>query len=122
MMCVKACVVNMVSVDNVSLDEVSVWGTVLLVHRAGRFCRISLSIAAQVVWTRSVLELERVMWSPTVVVEDDMIGVAGFVLPWEVICCYISMRWGEDGGDENGGWQRGEWEGGRIERVGTGDS
>ena len=62
MMCVKACVVNMVSVDNVSsVDAVSVWGTgVFLVHRAGRFCRISLSIAAQVVWTRSVLELERV--------------------------------------------------------------
>ena len=44
MMCVKAWVVDMVSVD-----VVSVWGNVLLVHRAGRFCRISLSIAAQVV-------------------------------------------------------------------------
>ena len=50
MMCVKAWVVDIVSVDNVSVDAVSVWGTVvLLVHRAGRFCRISLSMAAQVV-------------------------------------------------------------------------
>ena len=49
MMCVKACVVNIVSMDNVSVDAVSVWGPVLLVHRTGRFCRISLSIAAQVV-------------------------------------------------------------------------
>ena len=90
MMCVKACVVDMVSVDNVSVDAVSVWGPgVLLVYRAGRFCRIFLSIAAQVVWTRSVRELERMWWSLTVVVEEDMIGEAGFVLPWEVIFCYI---------------------------------
>jgi len=87
MRCVKACVVDIVSVDNVSMDKVSedavlVWGPVLLlVHRAGRFCRISLSIAAQVVWTRSVLELERVWWSLNAVVEEDMIGAAGFVLP-----------------------------------------
>jgi len=82
-------VVDIVSVDNVSVDVVSVWGTVLLVHRAGRFCRISLSMAAHVVWTRSVLELERVWWSLTVVVEEEMIPVAGVVLPWEVISCYI---------------------------------
>ena len=49
MMCVKAWVVDMVSVDNMSVDAVSVWGPVLLVHKAGRFCRISLSMAAQVV-------------------------------------------------------------------------
>ena len=86
----KAWVVDMVSVDNVSMDAVSVLGTgVLLVHRAGRFCRISLSIAAHVVWTRSVLELERVWWSLTFVVEEEMIPVAGVVLPWEVISCYI---------------------------------
>ena len=45
----KACVVDNVSVDNVSVDVVSVWGPVLLVNRADRFCRISLSIVAQVV-------------------------------------------------------------------------
>ena len=50
MMCVKACVVDIVSMDNVSVDAVSVWGTVvLLVYRAGRFRRIFLSIAAQLV-------------------------------------------------------------------------
>ena len=27
-----------------------------------------------------------------------MIGVAWFVLPWDVICCYICMRWGGMGG------------------------
>ena len=79
MRCVKAWVVNMVSADKVSVDAVSVWGPVLLVHRAGRFCRMSLSIAAQVVWTRSVIELERVCRSRTVVVVDGMIGAAGFV-------------------------------------------
>ena len=91
MMCVKACVVDNVSVDNVSsVDAASVWGPgKLLVHRAGRFCRMSLSIAVQVVWTRSVRDLERVWWSLTVVIEEEMIGAAGFVLPWEVIFCYI---------------------------------
>ena len=111
MMCVKAWVVDIVPVDNVSVDGVSVWGPVLLlVHRAGRFCRISLSIAAQVVWTRSVLELERVWWSLTVVVveEDMMIGAAWFVLPWDVICCYIF--------DEVGGRDWGLVEGGVGER------
>ena len=49
-----------------------------------------------------------------------MIGAAGFVLPCEVICCYIFDEVGGDGGDEIGGWQREEWEGGRIERDGTG--
>ena len=66
--------------------------------------------------------MERMWWSLTVVVEEDMIGEAGFVLPWEVICCYIFDEVGGDGGDEIGGWQRGEWEGGMIERSGTGDS
>ena len=74
---VKAWVVDIVSMDNVSVDAVSVWGPLLLVYRAGRFCRISLSMVAQVVWTRSVLELERVCLSRTVVVEDEMIGAAG---------------------------------------------
>ena len=107
------------------MDAVSVWGPgVLLVHRAGKFCRISLSIAAQVVWTRSVLELERVWWSLTVVVvEDMMIGAAWFVLPWDVIYCYIFDEvGGGDGGTILGVGKRGEWEGGRIERGGTGYS
>jgi len=108
MRCVKAWVVDMVSVDNMSVDAVSVWGPVLLVHRAGRFCLISLSIVAQVVWTRSVLELERRWWSLTVVVEEDNIGAAGFMLPWEVICCYIF--------DEVGGRDWGLVEGGVGER------
>ena len=50
MMCVKAWVVDIVPEDNVSVDGVSVWGPgVLFVHRAGRFCLISPSIAVQVV-------------------------------------------------------------------------
>ena len=127
MMCVKAWVdmvsVDKVSGDAVSVDTVSVWGTgVFLVHRAGRFCRMSLSIAAQVVWMRSVRDLDRVWWSRNVVVVDGMIGAAGFVLPWEVICCYIFDEEGGDGGDEIGGWQRREWKGGMIERDGKGYS
>ena len=59
MRCVKAWVAAMVSVDKVSVDAVSVWCPgvppgVFLVHRAGRFCLMSRSMAAQVVWTRSV--------------------------------------------------------------------
>jgi len=42
-------------------------------------------------------------WSLTVVVEEDMIGEAGFVLPWEVICCYIFDEVGGGWGDEIGG-------------------
>ena len=116
--------VDNVSVDNVSVDAVSVWGPgVWLVHRAGRFCRISLSIAAQVVWTRSVRELDMVWWLLTVVVDEDMIGEAWFVHPWEVIFCYILDEMGGGmGGRRLGGWQRGEWEGGMIERFGTGNS
>jgi len=63
MMCVKAWVVDMVSVDNMSVDAVSVWGPVLLVHRAGRFCLISLSIVAR-----------RVQVGP---VEVDVVGQDG---------------------------------------------
>ena len=59
-------------------------------------------MVAQVVWTRSVRELERVWWSLTVVVEEDMIGAAGFVLPWEVICCYILYEVGGMGGRDWG--------------------
>ena len=117
MRCVKAWVVNMMSVDNVSVDVVSVWGPgVLLAYKAGRFCRISLSIAAQVVWTRSVRELERVWWSLTVVVEEDMIGAADVVLPWDVISCYILDEVG-GWGDEIGGWQRGEWWGQEVQGI-----